>query len=250
MLRAQPPDSASPPPPSPRLCRVSVSVSSLYKHDLPVSKDCPWQHVDDITPEGKGCTAVAGHPVHNYTDTETCFHKKPCAITDNRQQMLILRDPRAVVVSSFFYLKLHPNSAGTARPGETVDAYVLRMLPTMCRFVHLRYQLLQERLSDKTVEFLYDESLADPLGWHKRWLSFVGLTPPESVAQEATDTSQRREFGFAAHGVDKHPGGTAATARRSWEDEISPEVVRQMYEICRVWLPPVLMEKFGIDAPP
>ena len=188
--------------------------------------------------------------MQNYTDTERCLHEKPCAITDNRHQMLILRDPRAVVVSSFFHVKTHPESAGRSLPGESVDDYALRMLPTICHFVHLRYQLLQEKMSDRTVEFFYDEGSADPLGWHQRWLSFVGLTPPVSVAQEATDTARRREFGFALKGVDKHPGGKVATAHRSWEDEISPEVLRRMYEICRVWLPPVLMEKFGIDAPP
>ncbi len=230
--------------------RVSVSVSSLYKHDLPVSKTCPWQHVDDITPEGKGCTSVAGQPVQNYTDTVRCLHENPCRVTDSRQQMLILRDPRAVVVSSFFYLKLHPNSAGIARPGESLEEYALRMLPTMCRFVYLRYQLLQEQLPDRTVEFLYDESLEDPLRWHQRWLSFVGLTPPESVVQEATDTAERMEFGFTAHGVDNHIGGKEATKHRSWKDEVSPEVVGRLYEICLVWLPPVLLDKFGIDAPP
>jgi len=188
--------------------------------------------------------------VQDYTDTVRCLREKPCAIADNRQQMLILRDPRAVVVSSFFYLKLHPNSAGIARAGENLEDYALRMLPTMCRFVHLRYQLLQGNMPDKTVEFLYDESLTDPIRWHQRWLSFVGLSPPKSVVQNATDTAQRREFGFTAHGVDEHVGGKEATRHRSWKDEISPEVVRKMYEICLVWLPPVLLDKFGIGAPP
>ncbi len=188
--------------------------------------------------------------MQNYTDTVRCLHAKPCRVTDSRHQMLILRDPRAVVVSSFFHQRTHPESVGRARPGESVEDYALRMLPTVCRFVHLRYQLLQEQMPDRTVEFLYDESFADPLGWHQRWLSFVGLTPPESVAQEATDTAQRREFGFTVKGIDKHPGGKEATQRKSWEDEISAEVVGQMYEICLVWLPPVLLEKFGIDGPP
>eukprot|EP00903_Cladosiphon_okamuranus_P005693 g5655.t1 len=229
--------------------RVSISISSLYKHDLPVSKKCPWQHVDDITPEGEGCTTVAGRLVQNHTDSAQCLHEHPCKITDRRLQMLILRDPRAVVVSSFFYLKTHESSAGRSRQPESVGEYAVRLLPTICRFVHLRWLLLQERMADRTVEFTYDESLADPLSWHERWLSSVGLTPPKSVVQEATDTALRGEFGFAGKGVDKHVGGKEATPARTWEDEVSAEVAEQLNDICRVWLPPVLLEKFGIDAP-
>jgi len=237
--------------PFPRPRSVSITVSSLYKHGLPVSKRCSWQHLDDITPEGKGCTTVGGHAVQNYTDTERCLHENPCKVTDKRHQMLILRDPRAVVVSSFFRLVLHPKSVGHTMPGESLDNYALRMLPTVCRFVHLRYMLLQEQMPDRTVEFLYDESLADPLDWNQRWLSFVGLTLPESVVQKVAGTAQRREFGFTgSKGVSEHAGGKDATPDRRWTDEVSPEMVGQMYEICRLWLPPVLLDKFGIGAPP
>ena len=189
--------------------------------------------------------------MQNHTDTADCLHQNPCEITDSRLQMLILRDPRAVAVSSFFHLKMHPPSFGGHRlRDESVDAYALRLLPTICHFVHLRWLLLQERMADKTVEFEYDESLADPFGWHDRWLAAVGLTPPKSVVQEATDTALRGEYGFAGKGVDEHPGGKEVTPARSWEDEISAAVVEQLNDICRVWLPPVLLEKFGIDAQP
>eukprot|EP00752_Nemacystus_decipiens_P012792 g11327.t1 len=225
--------------------RVSVTISSLYKHLLPVSNKCPWQHVNAITLEGKGCTTVAGRPVQNHTDTAECLHENPCEVTDDRPQMLILRDPRAVVVSSFFHLKHHKNERG-----ESVDSFAVRMLPTICRFVHLRWLLLHERMADRTVEFVYDESLADPLGWHQRWLSSVGLTPPKSVVEKATNTAVRKEYGFTGKGVDTHPGGKEATPARRWDDEISAEVVEQLNDICRVWLPPALLEKFGVDVPP
>eukprot|EP00752_Nemacystus_decipiens_P012793 g11328.t1 len=230
--------------------RVSVTISSLYKHDLPVSQKCRWQHVDDVTPEGKGCTTVAGRQVQNHTDTAECLHENPCEVRDSRLQMLILRDPRAVVVSSFFHVETHKSSAGRGRRGESVDRFAVRMLPTICRFVHLRWLLLHERMADRTVEFMYDESLADPLGWHQRWLSSVGLTPPKSVVEKATNTAVRKEYGFTGKGVDTHPGGKEATPARRWDDEISAEVVEQLNDICRVWLPPALLEKFGVDVPP
>eukprot|EP00903_Cladosiphon_okamuranus_P005694 g5656.t1 len=224
--------------------KVSVDISHLLKHTFPVSRKCPWQHVNAITRVGKGCTFVAGRPVQNHTDSAQCLHEHPCKITDSRLQMLILRDPRAVAISSFFHLKRHKNGRN-----ESAGEYAVRLLPTICRFVHLRWLLLQERMADKTVEFMYDESLGDPLGWHERWLSSVGLTPPKSVVQEATDTALRGEYGFAGKGVDKHVGGKEITPARTWEDEVSAEVAEQLNDICRVWLPPVLLEKFGIDAP-
>ncbi|CAM9993163.1 unnamed protein product [Ectocarpus fasciculatus] len=230
--------------------KVSIAVSSLFKHDLPVPPNCPWQHVDNITPENKGCTTVNGRRVGNYADTVECLHQHPCRITDDRIQMLILRDPRAVVVSAFFYLKWHPAASKKYRRDESVDSFVLRMLPTMCHFIHLRYLLLHEKLDGRTVEFTYDESLADPFQWHQRWLSSVGLTPPPAVVLKATNTSVRREYGFVGKGVDKHPGGKEVTEKRTWEDEISHEVAEQLDDICREWLPPVLLEKFGIGAPP
>ncbi|CBN79477.1 hypothetical protein Esi_0254_0001 [Ectocarpus siliculosus] len=241
--------SASPCPCS-TVDKVSIMVSSLFKHDLPVPPSCPWQHVDNVTPENKGCTTVNGRRVGNYTDTVECLQQHPCRIVDDRIQMLILRDPRAVAVSSFFHLKTHHHPFWKHLTDESVDSFVLRMLPTICHFIHLRYLVLHEKLGGKTVEFTYDESLADPLQWHQRWLSSVGLTPPPGVVLQATNTSLRREYGFAGKGVDKHPGGKEATEKRTWEDEISHDVAEQLEGICREWLPPVLLEKFGIGAPP
>ncbi|CAB1101627.1 unnamed protein product [Ectocarpus sp. CCAP 1310/34] len=152
--------------------------------------------------------------------------------------------------SSFFHLKTHHTPLWKYWHDESVDSFVLRMLPTICHFIHLRYLVLHEKLGGKTVEFTYDESLADPLQWHQRWLSSVGLTPPPAVVLQATNTSLRREYGFVGKGVDKHPGGKEATEKRTWEDEISREVAEQLEDICREWLPPVLLEKFGIGAPP
>lgn len=239
----------SPNPTPPPAIRVTVSISHGFKHNMPVVHNCPWQHIDGVAPEGLGCTPSGGQLVQNYQDVAACVRESPCRINDNRLQMLVLRDPRAVVVSSFYYLKTHKVNMARLRPTESVDAFALRMLPTICRFVHIRYIVLMERMADKTIEFVYDESLADPLEWHHRWLRFAGLNLPVSAVQHATDTALRGDYGFAAKGRDKHPGGLKTTPSRSYETEIGPDVRAKLDEICRVWLPPVLLEKFGVPPP-
>lgn len=185
--------------------------------------------------------------MQNHTDTAQCLRDNPCEFEDSSLQMLVLRDPRAVAVSSFFYVKTYMANSGRLVPNESVGSFAVRMLPTICRFIHLRWLLLEEQMADKTVEFIYDDSLADPFGWHQRWLSSVGITPPKSVVQEATDAAVREEYGFTGKGIDKHPGGKEAKPIRRWQNEV--RVAKQLTDICRVWLPPVLLEKFGIDVP-
>lgn len=225
---------------------VSVKISSLLKHDLPVSSECPWQHVDGVTGEGRGCTTVGDRGVRNHQETAKCFRDSPCDVVDSRIQMLVLRDPRAAVVSMYYYGKKNPGMSGQPKIGESVESFALRMLPTICGYVHLRYLLLSEAMPDKTVEFVYDESLMCPFGWHKRFLSLLGLAPPLPVIRNATDSALRNSFEFMSKGIDTHPGGTAVGPTRSFEDEISAEVKGRLDDLCRIWLPPVLLEKFGI----
>lgn len=231
-----------------RFCPISVtvSISHLYKHNMPVAKGCSWEHYDGVTAEDDGCHPVSGRSMKNWEDMLACMHERPCSMADDRLQMLVLRDPRAVVVSSYYYLKKNQLHVPRAIKGETVDAFAVRMLPPICRFVHMRYALLREKVPDQTVEFFYNDSLADPLQWHRRWLSSAGLNVPDSVVLEATDTALRRKFGFAAKGIDKHIGGNEAAPSRSYRDELSPEASAQLDHIVRAWLPPALLRKFGV----
>lgn len=237
-------------PTLPFAIRVTVSISHVFKHNMPVVHNCPWQHIDGVAPEGPGCATSDGRPAQNHEDVAACVRASPCRINDKRLQMLVLRDPRAVVVSSYYYLKTHRLQTATLKnPTESVERYAVRMLPTICRFVHIRYLVLLERMADRTVEFMYEESLADPLEWHRGWLSSVGLNLPDSIVRRATDTALSGNFEFAAKGRDKHPGGVNTTPSRSYETEVGPEIRAKLDDICRLWLPPVLLEKFGIPAP-
>ena len=153
---------------------------------------------------------------------------------------------RAVTVSTYFYLKPFPDAPARPILGESIDDFVMRMMPTICRYIHIRYLLLSGQMRDRTTEFLYDESWADPLGWHRGFLSLIGLSPLDSIIGKAADTAIRRDFGFKSPGVNAHPGGAAAAKTRTWKDEVSAGLQDRMDEMCRLWLPPALMETLGI----
>eukprot|EP00903_Cladosiphon_okamuranus_P015388 g14213.t1 len=238
--------------PCENLDRAVVSVRKFGKHSFPVSRGCPWQHIDNVTPADAGCRTIDGRQhgrrVKGHMDTATCFDANPCkvAVDDRELQMLIMRDPRAVTVSTYFYLKRFPNAPARPIVGESIEDFVERMMPTICRYMHVRYLLLFEKMRDRTTSFFYDESWADPVGWHRSFLSMIGLFPLEDVVEKAADTAIRRDFGFKSPGVNPHLGGAAAVETRTWQDEVSDSLKDRMDEMCRLWLPPTLMKTLGI----
>lgn len=119
-------------------------------------------------------------------------------------------------------------------------------MPTICRYVHIRYLHLLGQMGDRTALFLYDESWTNPVGWHRYFMSFIGFSPPGSVVDKAADTAIRRQFGFNSPGANVHQGGATAVKTRTWKDEVSASLQDRMDEICRLWLPPVLLEILGI----
>lgn len=108
------------------------------------------------------------------------------------------------------------------------------------------------RLREQSELFFYEDAFADPAAWHRLWFDFVGLRVPDSVVQDATNASVRQEFSFPTKGgLDKHPGShtpeAAANATRSYTDDLQQDTVNMMDDIARQWLPPALLEKFGLE---
>lgn len=68
-----------------------------------------------------------------------------CPPNDERQQLVVFRDPRPAVVSTFFHLKRKALSTpdDTAIFSMTIDEYVLKMLPTLCQWLAVRYMLFE-----------------------------------------------------------------------------------------------------------
>ncbi|CAN0226733.1 unnamed protein product [Scytosiphon promiscuus] len=229
--------------------RVEIVLTDHHKHMLPVRGACLWHHSNGLVVDEEECMSVGNRRVENHADLWNCVEQAHCEIWDSRPQFVMMRDPRPMAVSSFFYLKTHPETRGGKHPAlnMTVDDAVLTMLPGIARYVGLRFNLFEGPLGKQSEIFWYEDSLNDPLQWHRRWLAFAGLHLPVSVVQAASDAATRGEFPFWTEGgPNKHPGGKKPSAKRSWKDEVSAELHGEIDEIVRRWLPPAVLAKIGL----
>lgn len=225
-------------------------MSAVRKHKLPVDSDCDWYHGRGITiPGNTACTRSDGEPVTNQRDLMRCFQDAMCEINDNRLQMAVLRDPRAVTVSSYFQLLRQSSPRTETQPWfESVDDFFLAHLASVCMWVSIRYHLFTQVLQHRSVVFWYEEALADPVDWHGRYYAFVGLNlPSHAVDGAATSATQGGSIlGFPSKGLDGHPGGEEQTVTRTFRDELQPESLAFMDDVLRIWLPPVVLNRFGL----
>lgn len=212
---------------------------------LPMSARCALAHRNGVLYEENACTFGDGSPMKNVTDVVPCVQESSCPVYDHRQQMVVMRDPRPVVVSSYFFALAHQKRILN---GESLDEYVVRMFPTVCQWVAIRHYFFQGMVPDKAIVFWYDDSLADPLTWHNRWLEFIGLNPPPEVVRAATDAAAARDFEFYSKGVDEHIGGNQPSMKRSYAEEVRPDTLAGLEDVMRNWLPPELLERFRVSS--
>lgn len=229
--------------------RVRIQLIKGLKHTLPVDEKCPWQHIDNLANEKIPCKFKDGREPQNYEELSLCVEERYCRVQSRGLQLVVFRDPRPMTVSSYFFLKAHPDIAQYRV--ETVDDYVNRMLPILCQWVGIRYIVFQERLKEQSEIFFYSEALADPLAWHHQFLQWVGLQLPDPLIEAAADAAVRHTFSFDTKGgMDKHPGSLAlqsANTTRSYRDDLAQETLDGMDDVLRTWLPPPLLEKFGLE---
>lgn len=118
----------------------------------------------------------------------------------------------------------------------------------------MRYLLFGELLAAKSAVFWYDETLADPTGWHSMFFEFVGLEFPNIVVEKAASAAANAAisggtlYGFPLKGMDKHTGGGDPQKSRTFRDEVSPTTLSRMDDVLRVWLPPVMLATLGVIA--
>ncbi|CAN0125698.1 unnamed protein product [Scytosiphon promiscuus] len=119
----------------------------------------------------------------------------------------------------------------------------MKILPQVCHLTTLRHILFSGMMPDRSEIFWYDDALRDPFDWHFRWMSLAGLYLPrpwvDSIAASAG-------IGAWATEANPHPGGEEASPNRTWRDEVSPEILDDMDDILRTWLPGVLLARFDV----
>ncbi|CAM9967721.1 unnamed protein product [Ectocarpus sp. 12 AP-2014] len=224
--------------------RVEVAASTQHKHSFDVPGSCRWQHGGGVAKVGQGCGSVNGRPVKNAADLWFCMKEASCKYSGVSFQFAVMRDPRAVAVSTYFHIQRTINLDHPAK-GKSLDEAVLMILPQLCQFTTIRHILFDGQLSDRSTIFWYEDAMRDPLDWQHRWALLAGFTLPSSWSKDIDTTLTGVQQRVRR---DSHPGGLGVSSNRTWEDEVSPEIREQMDSILRTWLPGVLLARFDVPA--
>lgn len=219
-------------------------MSMAEKHTLPVNTQCAFAHSGGMERKGvQPCSFPDGSPVNSHEDLWRCMLEADCTITDDWFTMAVFRDPRPTIVSAYFHIEAHTN-----RKLGDLDAFVARELPLSCQWLAARYILFAGTLADRSMEVWHSDAMADPLGWHYRWFYEIGLQLPFHVVEATARAAAADDIVFAHKTVDQHPGEEpmAEEGARRFEDEVSPETLELAEAVLRRWLPPVLLERFGV----
>ena len=147
--------------------RVSIELSDLDKHTLPVNHGCAYSHargIDFGLMKGdfrakNACKFHDGRRISSQDDLWQCMHAADCEFVDDWLQMAVFRDPRPAVVSSYYHIK---RLARVDLP--SLEEFVAAKLPIMCQWLAVRYTLFSGSLSHQSTEFWYRKALANPLG--------------------------------------------------------------------------------------
>lgn len=185
-------------------------------------------------------------------DLWKCVEEAECSFNDDRLQMAVLRDPRAVAVSAYFQLlrQESPRISEEREAFKSVDNFFQTHLHVICMWISIRYLLFTVYMADSSAVFWYDEAVADPVDWHRRYLAFVGIhLQPDQVVEMARRAGGGGSIlGYPSKGIDAHPGGVegAATSTRTFRDELSAESLAMMDDVLRQWLPPVILARLDL----
>ena len=191
-----------------------------------------------------------------FTTTRYCCFIVASVLTDHRRQFVIMRDPRAGAVSTYFHEKIHEKvynkEGGVGASATTLDEFVLVMVPVLCQWLTLRYLLFTEVMGPQSTIFWYDDGLNDAVTWHKEWVASAGVHLPMTAVEVMADAALREDFAFDTKGKNTHPGETTTTKKKeetdspTWQEVLSPETLMDVDVIARKWLPPAILAKLSL----
>ncbi len=179
-------------------------------------------------------------------------HARP---PDHRLQFSTFRDPRAVAVSTYFWIETHARDVAVyakdrVNLNRTLDESILEILENVCRWTTTRHILFKDLMQDGGTVFSYEEAEGYPLDWHYRWTHLAGLHLPVPWVEELTTLATKGAWASLTQGVNPHPGGLKADEKRTWRDEVSPKLLDEMDAVVRRWLPSSLLARIGVPFGP
>lgn len=182
-------------------------------------------------------------------DLWRCLEDARCTSSDERLQLAVIRDPRAVTVSGYFHSVKHTRGFQQAHP--SVDQYFQQNLGFISRWTTVRYLLFTELLADRSHVVTFEDLMVDPVDWYGRFLHFIGLNLPSEVIFDIARVASEegpKIYGRIRKGVDEHPGSIVPEgSRRTFRDELGQTSLEMMDDVMRPLLPPALLKRFGVD---
>lgn len=173
---------------------------------------------------------------------------------DDSLQFATFRDPRAVAVSTYFWIETHAEDVAVYAKdrvplNRTLDESIVEILESVCLWTSTRHIVFNDLDRAKSAVFSYEEAEKDVLEWHYRWLHLVGLNLPVPWVKNIAGLARGGKWASLTQGVNPHPGGqeAATPAARTWRDEVSPELWDDMDAVVRRWLPHEIVERLDME---
>lgn len=173
---------------------------------------------------------------------------------DDSLQFATFRDPRAVAVSTYFWIETHAEDVAVyakdrVHLNRTLDESIIEILESVCLWTSTRHIVFNDLDRAKSAVFSYEEAEKDVLEWHYRWLHLAGLNLPVPWVKNIAGLARGGKWASLTQGVNPHPGGQEAStpAARTWRDEVSPELWDDMDAVVRRWLPHEIVAR--LDMP-
>lgn len=211
-----------------------------------MAPECGLKHLNSIAwHTHKVCVPPDGEVPTNQAELWDCVTKAGCHVVDDRSQMVIFRDPRPVAVSAYYYL-LH--NYPRAIKFDSVREYVAALLPVMTKWISVRYLLFVELpVPQPPSIYWYNETLSDPIEWHRKFYSSIGIRLPEDVIAEQARRAALGDsmFGMVPKGYDLHFDPKDNSTTQSFRD-LGAATVEEMNNELRLWLPPVVLDKLDL----
>ncbi|MEP0659043.1 MAG: hypothetical protein ABJC87_07285, partial [Roseobacter sp.] len=73
-----------------------------------------------------------------------------------------------------------------------------------------------------------------------------------SIVEKMSQAAERGDFDFETLGRNEHPGIDTEGAKeeekshRNWKESVSPDILEEIDDILRRWLPPVILARLDI----
>ncbi len=216
-------------------------------NQFPVDSSAPSFLAGEEKTKGHVFSTMRAARIQQQADLWRCVEEAECAFNDDSLQLAMMRDPRAATVSAYFH-RIRVNPERHFELESSVDTYFQEMLRVVCRWTAVRYLLFTELLADQSELFLLEDLEIDPADWYGRVFSFVGLHLPFEFIHDTAQHASGRDGTLGYGHIDEHPGGHASgVTSRTFKDELGPESLAMMDDVVRLWLPPVLVQRFGIE---